>query len=703
MPLARFDTWVRSTIGPAAAGTLVYICSQPAVSSTIPPSPLIPLFADSGAATSITQPLTCDGFGHAFAYCAAGTYTVVLVGGGRIQQVYPDQAVGGSGSSSSIILQTNGTPNTVQSLLNLKGSGTVSVSSDGSGGVTIFGAPSQALVQNAQVGTTYAIQDGDRGKYITFSNSASVAVSIAQAGTAGNFSSGWYCYVENLGLGQVTITPAVSTINNWPTIVVGQYQSALITTDGVNYFTRFTKIASTDPASALSAYLLNDAGIAVSQNQVVMQDISGTGINTKRKALNVYFENDGANGNNLSGLQINAGLTVTANTKTVGYHMDALEIFGSVSGAAVTAPQLNLLKLRSLVDTGTHLTNLLGILEYLPTWRGTIDNFFGFGIDTPAGGGTVTNYTSIAAGLNFNGITVAHATGISSYLLDSAVTSDSYAFIGMAKTASIVVDDSTSGRSFIGHGDVNSLTRPIPLHDGWYSVTGTPEASLAANVGSICSRRDGSTGTAFYVKETGTGNTGWSAFGAPVAFKTSNQGWFLGAKDLAPILNDTGHNISTNGTVYAVQVMLNAAWTISRAAAFVVTGNGVTQNFTAGIYNAAGTTLLVNAGAAAFDTTASQKYRSVTLGSPVVLPAGVYWFAWGSNGTTGGSVICHDLETWFQQMLNGLDISAPQTAPTRFATAANALSGNALPATLGVLTPLDNTNAQYAPVVLFGV
>jgi len=41
--------------------------------------------------------------------------------------------------------------------------------------------------------------------------------------------------------------------------------------------------------------------------------------------------------------------------------------------------------------------------------------------------------------------------------------------------------------------------------------TGTPEGVHAAPVGSFFQRTDGGAGTAFYVKETGTGNTGWVA------------------------------------------------------------------------------------------------------------------------------------------------------------------------------------------------
>lgn len=41
--------------------------------------------------------------------------------------------------------------------------------------------------------------------------------------------------------------------------------------------------------------------------------------------------------------------------------------------------------------------------------------------------------------------------------------------------------------------------------------TGSPESSVTAGVGSIYHRLDGGAGTSFYVKESGTGNTGWVA------------------------------------------------------------------------------------------------------------------------------------------------------------------------------------------------
>lgn len=44
-----------------------------------------------------------------------------------------------------------------------------------------------------------------------------------------------------------------------------------------------------------------------------------------------------------------------------------------------------------------------------------------------------------------------------------------------------------------------------------FSAAGTPEGSQSAVVGSTYQRSDGSTNTTFYVKESGTGNTGWVA------------------------------------------------------------------------------------------------------------------------------------------------------------------------------------------------
>jgi len=45
----------------------------------------------------------------------------------------------------------------------------------------------------------------------------------------------------------------------------------------------------------------------------------------------------------------------------------------------------------------------------------------------------------------------------------------------------------------------------------WTTGRGSPDGVIAAPVGSLFSRIDGGTGTSLYVKETGTGVTGWVA------------------------------------------------------------------------------------------------------------------------------------------------------------------------------------------------
>ena len=45
----------------------------------------------------------------------------------------------------------------------------------------------------------------------------------------------------------------------------------------------------------------------------------------------------------------------------------------------------------------------------------------------------------------------------------------------------------------------------------WTSGSGSPNGTVTAVVGSMYTRTDGGTSTTLYVKESGTGNTGWVA------------------------------------------------------------------------------------------------------------------------------------------------------------------------------------------------
>lgn len=60
--------------------------------------------------------------------------------------------------------------------------------------------------------------------------------------------------------------------------------------------------------------------------------------------------------------------------------------------------------------------------------------------------------------------------------------------------------------------DLLDAVRPVQLIGNDIEILAgeaTPEGAIAANVGSLFLRTDGGASTTMYIKETGTGNTGW--------------------------------------------------------------------------------------------------------------------------------------------------------------------------------------------------
>lgn len=108
---ARGDFSLQNAQGQAIAGAQVYILSQPANITNLTPQATI-YGNSSGSGTAVcgstagllTQPLITDGFGHACAYIASGTYTVCYVSQYTGKQCYQDQTIslpgGGSGGGS---------------------------------------------------------------------------------------------------------------------------------------------------------------------------------------------------------------------------------------------------------------------------------------------------------------------------------------------------------------------------------------------------------------------------------------------------------------------------------------------------------------------------------------------------------------------------------------------------------------------------
>lgn len=143
----RLQGSVNAAYGPALNGVDVYICTQPAVTTTVPPTPLATLYTDSTGGTPLANPVQTDGLGNWFAYLASGTYTVVLVDpNNRIPvTVFPDQAVtspgGGTVTSVTLVMPAEFSVSTPT----ITGSGTFTVTKVVENANAVFAGPTSGL------------------------------------------------------------------------------------------------------------------------------------------------------------------------------------------------------------------------------------------------------------------------------------------------------------------------------------------------------------------------------------------------------------------------------------------------------------------------------------------------------------------------------------------------------------------------------
>jgi hypothetical protein len=102
----------------------------------------------------------------------------------------------------------------------------------------------QGVAPNPQTGTTYTYLLTDRLKYVSFSNSSSIAVTLPQAGSSG-FGLNWANVSCDIGTGTATITPTTSTISyttgtaytsGASSLALSTGQCAWIYSDNTNYF-----------------------------------------------------------------------------------------------------------------------------------------------------------------------------------------------------------------------------------------------------------------------------------------------------------------------------------------------------------------------------------------------------------------------------------------------------------------------------------
>jgi hypothetical protein len=89
-----------------------------------------------------------------------------------------------------------------------------------------------------------------------------------------------------------------------------------------------------------------------------------------------------------------------------------------------------------------------------------------------------------------------------------------------------------------------------------YKGSGSPEGVVTAAVGSIYQRSNGAAGTSLYVKQSGTGNTGWAAY-APATYAKGVLNHGTNATATRP----AGYaSIEWIGTVQPVNMIAGDTW-----------------------------------------------------------------------------------------------------------------------------------------------
>jgi len=167
------------------------------------------------------------------------------------------------------------------------------------------------------------------------------------------------------------------------------------------------------------------------------------------------------------------------------------------------------------VDT-THGANAFVVSRPLATVNNTIR--FLLGSTKTIGSGGIIDFLSDESGVLTRRIYLSgHNTGLTFYNpSDSPIIhldNSASKFVGIGNASPVYKLDSNTGDWRIINGGIRfgGTQGSADATCGIFSGTGSPEGSVTAGIGSVYLRRDGGTNTSHYLKESGSGNTGWVA------------------------------------------------------------------------------------------------------------------------------------------------------------------------------------------------
>jgi hypothetical protein len=202
----------------------------------------------------------------------------------------------------------------------------------------------------------------------------------------------------------------------------------------------------------------------------------------------------------------------------------------SINKVTITAPATS--------ATLTIIDGKVATISNTLTFTGTDSSSVAFGaggtvlysggaLGTPSSG-TLTNATGLPiAGIASLGAGVGTwlATPSSANLITAVSDETGSGALVFANTPTLVTPNigAATGTSLVASGiitgsNITSTGQTYYINLGqtvfWKAGTGSPESNVTGGIGSMWSRTDGTTDTALYRKETGTGNTGWVAVAA---------------------------------------------------------------------------------------------------------------------------------------------------------------------------------------------
>jgi len=146
------------------------------------------------------------------------------------------------------------------------------------------------------------------------------------------------------------------------------------------------------------------------------------------------------------------------------------------------------------------------------------------------------------------------------------ITADSSDVVGISAWGNIITNALTANTRYYGN-PVASAAGDGEIASYWGDSS--PEGAVTASIGSIYQRTDGGAGTSLYVKESGTGNTGWSAIDAGTP-ATHRQTWTMPTTN-APSPAYIGGFYDFGGTANDMNPAINfGTATVGYAAHFMV-------------------------------------------------------------------------------------------------------------------------------------